>query len=235
MKILLIRHAQSVNNALLDRDPDARCSPDPALTDLGQQQAVSLATYLAGHPWRPNILWTSLMKRAAQTSAPVVEQLNVPVRAWPDLHERPGPYLKTPEGTEPYPGLSASDLQAILPTVELPKEAGETGWHQGPIETSVGTMERAYQVLDRLASEADSTPGPLAVITHGHFLTAMLMAIFGAPAESGWGDRVRCGLRNTSVTGVEFIDGTWWVRWLDEIAPDASGQHVPRTDDFPRF
>lgn len=231
MKLLLIRHGQSTNNALPASDVVTQRVPDAPLTPLGREQAVQLATFVAEHRWRPGTVWTSLMQRAVETAAALARQLGAPVQGWVDLHERPGPYDVTSVGPVPHAGLSADALRELCPSLLLPAEATSSGWHVGPIESDAGTLERAHAVLNRVASLNPAETGPLAVVSHGHFITALLMAATGVPADIGWSERVRFACRNTSVTGLEYVKGTWWILWLDAVAtdPDVAGQ--PRGSD----
>ena len=110
MKLFIIRHAQSVNNALADeRD---RVS-DPSLTELGHHQAQLLAEHLAigknpelskwtsveatvSHNRRSydiTQLYCSAMHRSLQTAQPIAQALNLTPEIWLDIHEHGGIFL----------------------------------------------------------------------------------------------------------------------------------------------
>lgn len=80
MELILVRHAQPEWN----RGREAQV--DPRLTELGQQQADTLAAHLSGRPFDEVLVSTA--RRARRTAAPVLERVHAEVvheRAW--LHE----------------------------------------------------------------------------------------------------------------------------------------------------
>ncbi|MFC4425903.1 histidine phosphatase family protein [Deinococcus navajonensis] len=89
MKLLLIRHGQSENNAIEHHgDYGQRRQPDPPLTALGRQRAQHLA---ASFPRRADLsrLYTSLMTQAVQTAAPLARALRVPLHGLAQAYARP--------------------------------------------------------------------------------------------------------------------------------------------------
>src|SRR5262245_53640866 len=105
MQLYFIRHGQSINNAHWN-EPDYQESPDPFLTEIGQEQAYILGEDLGNsqpiteHPgWNEHNrhgfgithIYTSLMERAAHTASFTARQLpNVPFMAWEEIHESGG-------------------------------------------------------------------------------------------------------------------------------------------------
>jgi broad specificity phosphatase PhoE len=84
--MILLRHGQSEFNLLFTqtrRDPGII---DPALTELGHQQAEAAAEALAGE--RIARIICSPYTRALQTAAPVARRLGVPVFVNPIVRER---------------------------------------------------------------------------------------------------------------------------------------------------
>jgi probable phosphoglycerate mutase len=80
MDLLLVRHGQP------DWAPGRIARNDPALTELGNQQALRVAHRLAG--WeRVDELWVSSMRRAQQTSEPVSAELSIPTETYDWLEE----------------------------------------------------------------------------------------------------------------------------------------------------
>jgi 2,3-bisphosphoglycerate-dependent phosphoglycerate mutase/probable phosphoglycerate mutase len=111
MEIYLIRHGQSVNNAL--GDDLTRRVMDAPLTELGQQQAAHVAQHLAAadypeaafyHNGRPRDhyglthLYCSAMQRALQTALPIGQALGLMPEVWVDIHEHGGIYLDDEHG-----------------------------------------------------------------------------------------------------------------------------------------
>jgi len=110
-----LRHGETESNA---RQLVAG-SLDTELTPLGRQQALDAAQALAGEPI--TAVYSSPLKRARDTAAPIAERLGLPVVIVPELAERAWGVLEgqprgsrvrgtTPQGAEP-----AEDfLQRIL-------------------------------------------------------------------------------------------------------------------------
>ncbi len=77
MRLLLIRHAQSANNAL----PEHLRVEDPALTALGHRQAQALAVWLS--TCSVNVLVASPFRRALETVEYLRRELVVVPRCGP--------------------------------------------------------------------------------------------------------------------------------------------------------
>lgn len=90
MKLLLIRHAESVNQ-VLERTPhyNEQRLPDPPLSDLGRQQAEALAKWAASEPIFGEVthLYSSLMTRAIQTAAPLAKALELDIHGLANAYE----------------------------------------------------------------------------------------------------------------------------------------------------
>ena len=133
MDVLLIRHAESANNALWARDPDAFTSSrthDPPLTDLGFEQADLLARHLAERGARIDRLVASPMLRAIQTARPLAAALGLELEVWVEVHERGGIYVGDPatgEGFVAHPGLSRSAIDELVPGARLPDAIDDDG------------------------------------------------------------------------------------------------------------
>jgi broad specificity phosphatase PhoE len=128
MELFIVRHAQSVNNALTDQRDRVI---DPPLTEIGLRQAELVARHLAagtdhegvpiegqgtdavagtgmgmpagtgmGMPAGMGIekLYCSAMLRALQTAAPIGRALNLRPQVWVDVHEEGGMWLDEGEG-----------------------------------------------------------------------------------------------------------------------------------------
>ena len=148
MQLYIIRHAQSYNNALTDWTE--RVS-DPPLTELGERQADALATHLARTPaeaeqpgsgaayanrtgFRFTRLFTSAMRRALQTAAPIGQAIGMQPEVWVDIHETGGVFLDYHEGRG-LPGLKRAEMAEQFPTVRLSPEVTEDGWWNRQRET----------------------------------------------------------------------------------------------------
>lgn len=76
MQLYLIRHGQSHVN-LADWNNG---NTDEGLTELGRRQAAALAEWIAGEVSRPDVIFSSTMRRARETVAPLAAAYELPVR-----------------------------------------------------------------------------------------------------------------------------------------------------------
>ena len=102
MRLYLIRHGQSVNNALYEQGLERDRHFDPDLTEIGHEQARRVAQYLAesndmpgrlSEPFKLSHLYCSAMTRAMQTAQPIAAALNIQPEVWVDVHETGGLFL----------------------------------------------------------------------------------------------------------------------------------------------
>lgn len=151
MELLLIRHALPVR---ID-EGSVHGPADPHLADLGVQQAEALADWLAGE--RVDALWSSPMRRARETAAPVAERLGLPVRVDPGLAE----YDK--------------DSASYIPIEEL-KAANDPRWNQLPERPE----EFAAEVVAAIEGIVAAHPGQrVAVVCHGGVVNAYAGHVLG--------------------------------------------------------
>ncbi len=188
MQLLLIRHAESVNNRLLATCPDEyfdRRLEDPPLTDLGHEQAAKLADFIAAERIpRPDHMVTSLLTRAVQTAA-LVAGPHTPVEGNAHLHEVRWNAEPDAAPTPAHPGASAAELRAICPQVALPPEASDSGWYRGGFESAPDAWARAHGVIEPLRRRFGGSDAVVAVITHAWFMQYLLRASFGWSVPDG--------------------------------------------------
>ncbi|MDM8519386.1 histidine phosphatase family protein [Anaerolineales bacterium HSG6] len=216
MELYLIRHGQSSNNALQDRDQRL---PDPHLTDLGQAQAAMVAQYVANGPNIEHLartviqsaqnepaqgygitkLYCSAMYRAMQTTKPIGEELGIAPEIWFDVHEYGGVYLKEEDEYVNYPGKTRAEILAEFPTYILPDEVTDSGWWYGGREDWALCHGRAIRTARALYDRANSDER-IAIVSHGGFIDVLLKALLHIlPAP-----HVYFHLYNTSITRVAF-------------------------------
>ena len=197
MQLYIIRHAQSVNNALYARTHSDRGRlPDPPLTDIGQQQATLLAEYLVQQtrPTPPEErdfhnhtgfhlthLYCSLMLRAVQTGTAVAQTTNLPLHGWPAIHERGGIYHtdETSGKKIGLPGKNRAYFQEHFPHLILPDNLDERGWWQNrPYESLTEEVpSRAKQVWQQLITRHGGTEDRVAIVSHGGFFSSLLQVL----------------------------------------------------------
>lgn len=151
MELLLIRHALPVRV-----DGGATDGPaDPALSEAGLVQAHALADWLAGE--QIDAVWSSPMRRARETAAPVAERLGLQVRV--------------DQGLAEYDRESAS----YIPIEEL-KAANDPRWNQLPERPE----EFAVEVVAAIERVVATHPGQrVAVVCHGGVVNAYAGHVLG--------------------------------------------------------
>ncbi len=200
MELYIIRHAQSTNNALIDQSTRVA---DPPLTELGQQQAETLAKHLAtgrdpadlAHiVWAYNMtnphrepgygitrLLCSPMWRSLQTARPIAHELGLKPEIWIDIHEVGGVFLEEEAGIVGYGGKTRQELLAEYPDYLVPEAVTDKGWWTGGLEEVLERDGRALRVAMRLR-EWSRSDERIAIITHGGFLSRLIKYLFNEPA-----------------------------------------------------
>lgn len=240
MKLYIIRHAQSVNNALADQWQ--RVS-DPDLTELGYKQAEIVADHLANgfdpeyrfgasdeettlrrrHSYNITHLYCSAMYRALLTAQPIGKALGLAPQVWVDIHEHGGIFLQSgpDQPVTGYPGKNCAEILEQFPGYILPDEVTEEGWWNpkwGKEDWST-CHGRASRVAHHLRQRAESDDN-IAVVSHGGFIDVLLKALtFQLPAR-----HIFYHHYNTAITRIDFRpDATIDIRHInryDHLPPD---------------
>jgi 2,3-bisphosphoglycerate-dependent phosphoglycerate mutase len=218
MQLFLIRHAQSANNLLWDQTGGSKGrSHDPELTELGQRQAQCVAAFLRdGDPldtqYTPGEkpergfgvtqVYCSLMVRAVLTGTAIAEALDLPLTAWPEVHETGGIYLDDEETGLPVglAGNPRSFFEQRFPRLALPDWLDESGWWNRDFEAREERLPRARKALAQLLERHGGSHDRVAVVTHGAFYNYFLAAVAGLEQVPG----VWMLMNNTGITRVEF-------------------------------
>ncbi|HET9587889.1 MAG TPA: histidine phosphatase family protein [Anaerolineales bacterium] len=241
MELYFIRHGQSQNNAHWG-DPNYQESPDPALTEIGLEQARRLADYLEKtQPVADEKIWniqnrrgfglthiyTSLMERAVQTAAPTARRLRLPFAAWIEIHESGGIYGRDRESKlVGLPGQSRSYFVANFPELALPESLDGQGWWNRPFETEEEAQERAARIwVEMLSRHADQEGRPehrVALVSHGGFFVHLMCAIL----NMSWRQAAQ-GMKHW------FVLNNCSISRLDVRGDDISIAYLNRTDHLP--
>jgi 2,3-bisphosphoglycerate-dependent phosphoglycerate mutase len=234
MQLYYIRHAQSANNLLWAQtgSSDYR-DEDPNLSPAGQQQAELLAQFLlAPYPNAPtsdpttwdaqNIagfglthLYCSLMIRSVLTGTVLAQVLDLPLIAWPDIHEMGGIYYKDAETEERIglPGKNRAYFETHFPGLVLPRSLGNEGWWNRPFEEREERLPRARRFLAELLQRHGSTDDHVAIVSHGGFYNAFLRALLHTPEEiAGW-----FALNNAATTRIDFGEERLAIQYMNRV------------------
>ncbi len=216
MRLYLIRHGQSSNNALwTETQSDKGRSFDPVLTDIGRAQAECAARFIrdelhthlplngqADEPARPALLYTSLMTRAVETGEVIARALDAPLVALPDAHEVGGLYLQDETTGEKagIPGPNRAHFETRYPALQLPQELDERGWWNRPHEGKALRAARAARVWEFIMARHGASADILGLVTHGGFYNYLLAHILNMPArENIWFTLNNCAITRLDV------------------------------------
>ena len=206
VRLLLIRHAESANNASWTGDAAAFFrlrSADPDLTERGREQATRLAAHLEHVGDEPHELITSPLLRALQTTAPISSALQFPSRVWVDVHELGGVFTGDPgepASIRPQPGLSRAAIEAEVPGIDA-SSVPVDGWWNGTHEGEAERLDRVARVADALRLKARAFPDQrVMIVTHGGFASRLIAALVGVSPTTWF------NLANTSCSEFELLD-----------------------------
>src|SRR6056297_822684 len=217
MKLYLIRHAESLNNA---RPVYERIS-DPPLTARGRLQAQGLADWLT--KLQHDVLITSPFRRTLETTRAFLDQSPRRVHVWHQVFENGGCF----EGHEPAnhsgaPGLGRTDIRRLAHADEelciVDDTITEDGWWNQPHrETPQESEQRTKSVVARFVDEFGATRQSVVAILHADFIRGLVAEMLGPSVSIG-----RLGpFVNVGVTLLRYQDGQWHLDWLNSIS------HVP--------
>jgi 2,3-bisphosphoglycerate-dependent phosphoglycerate mutase len=243
MKLYLIRHGESENNALWSSTGTTKGRvPDPELTETGHKQAQLLADHLADsqgeplhHPWVAGEngrrgfalthVYCSLMTRSILTAQYVSRSCNLPLLADADIFEKCGIYEETVDETKAgLPGPDREYFEKRFPKLKLPAVLGHGGWYNRPYETEVKFLQRSIQVALDLRRRHENTDDCVAMVIHGDLIDQLINEVTGAGRhpenyanywDANW------VFHNTSLTRIDFISGSRVVVYTNRL------QHLP--------
>ena len=185
MRLYLIRHGQSANNALYLKSPEEfenLRSHDPQLTETGQQQAAAIAQFLSKEQpddaFEFTHLYVSPMIRAMDTAKPIAETLGLAPEIWVDIHEVGGLFLADGNGNKGFPGMNRKYIQDCYPNYKIAEEIQENGWwNPAHGKESPGQfLARAVRVALAMKEHA-SAKDRIILVSHAAFLDHVVKAL----------------------------------------------------------
>lgn len=211
-KVLLIRHAQSENNA----KPESQRVCDPGITEMGWQQAGHTAQALLSHNIRR--LYCSPFLRSIETTQPIAKakQLVPIIRA--DLFEEGGCYSgHLPGEKKGEAGMGSDELQRRFPGWQIDSRIRSDGWWGQDYESTEAAMQRAERVRCWIESEVVTDCESLDVfVIHADFKYHLLNSIFGVDFSDQLNSHVG-PLFNTSLTLLEIRSSSWKLISLNSV------------------
>ena len=218
LELYFIRHGQSDNNVIaIENDAEylSQRFIDPELTPIGEEQAQVVGETLA-QPFTQGVynphnrfgfglthLYCSLMIRAVSTGTAISEKTNVPLVAWPELHETGGLFDVKMVYGEPFltgkSGPSRSYFESRFPNLILPDELTEDGWYNRDKETREHYFKRGQAIVDRILAEHGGTNHRIGFVMHAGIFAYIFTAFFQVKAENYWVSSHNCSINRIDV------------------------------------
>ena len=225
-QLYLIRHGQSVNNALAGGSPR---TADPGLTQTGKVQVRSVASHLRRGADATDVrdglvgelgygigrLFCSPMLRALETSLPIGEALGLAPEVWVDTHEGGGVWLDRQDGRGRvgHGGLTRTEMETQFPGFEIPDAVTGDGWWNGSFEPRARLLARAARVAREIRDMLPRMTERMAMVSHGTFLNLLIQhLVFGGHVPG-----CRLSSHNTSISRLDFDGGRRMVRYLNRV------------------
>ncbi|NKB61682.1 MAG: hypothetical protein GKR95_13095 [Gammaproteobacteria bacterium] len=237
MKLYLIRHAQSANNAIFSgNEHEGGRTPDPEITNIGHEQSKRLAQFLTTvgneprqHPYALNEsanfnlthIYCSLMTRSILTASYIAQSCALTLEARDDVFERKGLYEIGSNGEEVgVSGPGRSYFENRFPELMLPRWIGEKGWWNRPMENDEQFIQRTKTSINKIIEEHRLMEANVAVIVHGDYIDQCINAILGVQRKpqnyaSHW--EANWVSHNTSVTRIDIEDHSSNIIYLNRI------------------
>ena len=225
-QLYLVRHGQSVNNALVGESPR---TADPCLTKTGQTQAKNVADHLRHQLDKTDIrdglvreggyrigrLFCSAMLRALQTAQPIGAALGLKPEVWVDVHEGGGIWLDDQDGRGRigHGGLTRSEMETQFAGFEIPDAVTDAGWWNGSFEGREQLIARAARVADDIRDMLPRAKERIAIVSHGTFLNLLIQhLVFGGNVPG-----FRFSNHNTGISRLDLNEDRLMVRYLNRV------------------
>jgi 2,3-bisphosphoglycerate-dependent phosphoglycerate mutase len=201
--LLLIRHAQSENNA----KPDHLRVSDPSITPLGVRQSQKLAT--AVKMLGPTVLYCSPFARSLETTKPIWHATGITPNVRQDIYEQGGCHSGYVDGYRTaQPGMSRNQIQEKYLGWQLDDRIYGDGWYDlDHYETLGEARHRAQRVMKWLVGSDNQHQSEdcVALVIHADFKLRLLEVFLESPdLEHRLGDVV-----NTAITRLTMHAGRW--------------------------
>jgi len=198
MRLLLVRHGESIGNA----EGRAQGHADYELSAKGRAQAERLRERFQAYGFKPTHVYSSPLRRAAETAEILSASWDAPLVHWDDLKEYDLGILT---------GLTKEEFQEKYPDVDL---VLERSWRFAGLEGAEPLTERRTRgrrvvdaVLDRRGND-----DVVVVVCHAGILQQIFSALLGM--DRTWGFESA----NTAVFDFTIDMDRWWLSDMDSLA-----------------
>ena len=209
MRLLFVRHAESTGNT----DGRWQGHADYPLSDEGRAQADRLGRRLRAEGLAPTHVYTSPLRRAAQTSEILTRSWPVDAVPWDDLKEN---------DIGAASGLTREEAVRSLPEVDFDREASRQFAGVRGAESLRARRDRGRRVVDTLL-DRHANGVVVVLVSHGGILQHVISALLGA--NRTWGYAVR----NTALFDFDVDVDRW--RLADETLVNTNVCRINRFND----
>ena len=186
--LYLIRHGETLFNQL----GCFQGHSDSPLTEVGQQQALSLVSYFKAIPLQQ--LYCSDLGRAIISATPLSDAKKLPLQTCPRLREISYDYLDGQAKRQ----LTEEDKHKLTRLF-----SAELNYRIGKGETLAEVQRRLFKKINEI--EAAHSGQSIAVITHGLSIVMLIKKILHIPVDAPR----QFNIHNASVCHLSFKSGKW--------------------------
>ena len=197
LKLILVRHAQSIGNANAQWPSRA----DDRLTEAGRRQAVRLRLRLQQESHEPTHIYSSPIGRALETARIASSIWDQRIETWEDLAEN---------DVGLFSGLTWAEVENRFPHVA---RAFTDTWSLDVVdgaETHAQRTARAQRVVNRVVREHGNADRVL-LFSHGGIMTHIIGRVLGT--DRLWSS----GMRNTAIFEFAIDVDSWHERGQSRV------------------
>jgi len=192
--LYLIRHGETLFNQL----GCFQGHSDSPLTEVGQQQALSLVSYFKAIPLQQ--LYCSDLGRAIISATPLSDAKKLPLQTCPRLREISYDYLDGQAKRQ----LTEEDKHKLTRLF-----SAELNYRIGKGETLAEVQMRLFKKINEI--EATHSGQSIAVMTHGLSIVMLIKKILHIPVDAPR----QFNIHNASVCHLSFKSGKWVLQSIE--------------------
>ena len=144
------------------------------------------------------------MVRAVRTGCAIAQKTNLPLEAWPELHETGGIFdVELIDGERVLigqPGPGRSFFETHFPQLVIPHDLSETGWYNREKEPRENYRLRAQAIIERLLATHGGTDHRVGIVMHAGIFAHILSVFYNIQAENYWFLKNNCGISRIDVS-----------------------------------
>lgn len=202
--VYLVRHGLTDWNA----EKRLQGQTDVSLNEVGLQQASLVAAWISEQPVKFDVIYTSDLRRAAQTAQAIASRLNIhPIshRALREIH------------CGEWEGFTGAEIDSKYPAEREMWRVDRYQYRMPGGENVADVQSRVSVFYQNMLNQHEGQT--ILVVTHGLALLSLVAVLQGVPIEEYWKKNIFIG--NTSVTIVVHSNGQAKVQRFNSV------EHLP--------